>query len=1134
MKKFFLSVVICLLAVTSMTAKTISIPTDANCAAAVTSVTRSMELKDGDEVFVGEKLHITYTLLNALNYYLTGDAEVDVTLAEEDFVSNVYTVVYPCKLLPFPTLTIKPVDQETFSFKWTNSQLFDTIRICVQEESITSFEPAEQKGWKDVSGDSTYVAYGLTPGKTYAVAVRLQTAAGGYRLLYQTFINAALPTRCGLVIKMKDSYGDGWNGAQLIFRENGEEQIFEVMHEDRKNEVTANYSSKGDMLEIYWKKGGYNEECSFSVTDAYGNVLIEKKLGECASLSDGELLFQNIICQPKCKPTFYFNSFKNGQLLWHGEDVTGFDLAFLRKSNPTDEEIEAAMIHIEAEEAQTDFAYEAQQDSSVAVIAFLRAYCSNGEHSDWIRQAATYTYEPSKPENELAKPITLNHYERNDLISDANVWYNTPATERLLTLEEPTFVRFEMYTEVSGMTSWLWDVANDDWKDLKLDTSLYLAAGQYAYEVRGSSVEYGEYDAFVSRTDTNSNILKQPFDSIALGQTKTGSTKDMLRIGKKSSGYYSQNYRFILTDTTEVHISCTNGKDSYVGFALFQDDSQIAGGYDEVFKLPNDTFLIQVWADRPGENFTLKVEQNNPKQLSIIDIKPDVVKEGTIEANDWNGYGRPMKVYRYTPSNDEILLIGIDTLAGSAALKVAYVQVVEDSLYGHGIGGAYYSESQCTVLEVKKDVPYYFLVYGGIGTQYKLSLKRNAANYDSPKITGTIQVNKKYTANYTSADPTTICYDYVTKTKFYKVHLEKNKYYYVLAESDDNVYSEFALFHPDSATGSFYGNIYNGNYSTTWHSGEAAYVAPFYIDSTADYIFLANLYEEKNFEPRNLSFEIDELVSFTDAVDNAPAVNTPIIEHSTMEGKVKVAYDDSYKFFSSSEEGVGIAYNAVVYNVIVKKNRDFTVRFGGNFDAKIFVYDSENMTSPLTADNFKDNTQEALYVSSAYSAPHIYTVVCAFRGLMLDNPIYDLEILQEGEEEAELVVVTPVADRRSLSCNENDTWREVKNRLSKIYLFAVDSKKNYLFPIANEEQNWEIDLDGQMAHYEVNNNDMHPGYKLANPVEWIDVALTFDNDIPFAIDEVEGGMAPIKVIRDGKLYIITQYGTFDIMGRKVK
>ena len=1128
MKKFFLSLVICLMAVASMTAKTISIPTSSYCAITVTSLTRDMALTNGADVFVGENIRIQYEITN-VDYYLDGDAVVEKTLAEADFTADVYTVPVPVKEIPYPTMTISSVDEETLKIKWTDSELFDTIFICVQQDVIYSPNPAEQKGWKNVTGDSVYYAMGVVPGKTYAVALELRKGKA-QRTVYQVYDHHVLPSRCGLVINMKDAYGDGWNGAQLVFEEDGEYSYFTV---ESGKQNSAEYSSSGDVLKIYWRKGSYDYECSFSIEDVYGTVLMEYKAGECTGFSDEELLYSGTICKPKCKPTFHIVTFTDSKLKWVGEDVASYDVAILRKSNPTDEELEAAAIQIIPEEAQTDFVYEAQMDSSLAYVAFLRAKCENGYYSEWQKSLNICTYDPSKTEAELATPITLNHYEKNDLVNQAFVWGMTPAAERVFQLTEPTLVRCELRASHANIRQYVYDVANDEWLVLDNDSVLNLPAGQYVYEIRGTSVAYGEYEAFVSLADTNANMEKLPFEAIALGDTKTGSTKDMLRVGNKWNGVYAKSYRLILTDTTSVHFSCTNGKDANAGVVMYYHGSQIFGGYDEVITLPNDTFYLLVLSMNPNDSYTLKVEKNTPKQLSIIDIKPDVTKDGTIEANDWNGYGAPAKVYRYTPSSDETLMFGIDTLAGGTVYKYAIVDVAKDSLSGSYAGGTYYDNLSMSLLYVEKDVPYYFVVYGSVGTPYKLTLKREAANYDTPKITGTVEVGKKYTANYTSADPTAICYDDMAKAKFYKVHLEKDKSYFVVAESDNNVYYEVALFHPDSATGSFYGNVYNGTYSD-YRRGEAQTVIPIYVDSTADYVFVASVRERKTFTPCSFSFEIDEVVEFYDAVDNAEAVNTPIIEHGTFEGKAKVWYDNTYKFFPSSEEGNYDPYNAVVYNVIVKKNRDFSVRFGGNFDAKIFVYDSEYPTSPLTQDYFKDNTIEELYVPSSYSTPHVYTVVCAFRGLLLDNPTYDLEILQDGDDEVELIVVTPVADRRSLSCNENDTWREVKNRLSKIYLFAVDSKKNYLFPIVNVEQNWEIDLDGKMAHYEVNNSDMHPGYKLANPVEWIDVALTFDNDIPFAIDEVEDGMAPIKVLRDGQLYIITQYGVFDIMGRKVK
>ncbi len=1137
MKKFFLSVVICLLAVTSMSAKTIVIPTGSPCNIAVTSITRDVVLANGDDVFVGEKLRIEYTLVD-LDYYIDGDDVVEVTLAESDFTADKYTVPVPTKYLPYPVLTITSEDEETILIKWSDAQVFDTAFICVQKGTIMSPDPAEQKGWKNVSGDSVYWALGVEPNAMYEIAMEFRRGKG-HRTVIESYAHSVLSSNCALIVNLHDSYGDGWNDAYLLFEENGQTETFTI---ESGREATFNYASHGGALQIYWKKGNYDDECSFEVLDVFGNAFAQKATGECTSLSNGELLHTGPICQPKCAPAFYLTSFKDDTLRWYGEDVASFEVAFLRKSNPTDEEIEAASIEIPAADDVLNYEYVTQLDSSLSCNAFVRAKCKNGFYSEWSHMSLRYSYSPYLPEDQLATPITLNHYEKADLMANSILWGATPATERVFNLTEPTLVRFELKSEYTSTEQWLADVATDTWINLVNDTVLSLSPGRYVYEVRGNLGDYGVYEVYVSRADTTDSydFDLNKLDSIAVGQTKTINTKDIYRMGPKDNGYYAKIYRLILTDTLDLRLTCTNGEDRNVGFSLAYKGSYVAGGVEYTGILPADTFYIMAGSDVPETVFTLKVENIKRKALNIIDIQPDVVKEGVTDASDWRelNYGVPCKVYRYTPAEDGFVMFALDTLPGAKSLASVYVIVNRDSVNGYELTTGDYSYSEYSVLEVEKDVPYYFLVGGYANTPWRFTLKKDVAkNYDNPKITATVQVGKRYTANFTASDLTTVVPGsgnyFMTKTQFFKVHLEKDKYYALSAESPTVVYSKWYLLHPDSANGSFEGNMVPGMYSQ-WIKGAAQLALAITVDSTADYIVAVSTDEYKEFTPCAIAFEMDELVAFEETLDKAQAINTPLVEHSTFEGKIKTAYSDSYQFFPYAEEGWRIMYNAVAYNVIIKKYGGFSVRFGGNHDARIFIYDSENPYNPTIVDNYSDNTPEYFSVpSSSYSTMHIYTIVCAFRGLMLENPFYDLEILQ-GDEEIELIEVTPVADRRSLSCNENDTWREVKNRLSQIYLFAVDSKKNYLFSIANEEQNWEIDLDGQMAHYEVNNSDMHPGYKLANPVEWIDVALTFDNDIPFAIDEVEDGMAPIKVIRDGKLYIITQYGTFDIMGRKVK
>ncbi len=89
--------------------------------------------------------------------------------------------------------------------------------------------------------------------------------------------------------ELQDSWGDGWNGASIsvVDAETGQEWASLAIASGNSSEGTFALIS-GRTYNFIWNKGSYDSECSFTFTDAKGNVFLTQNAG--SPISDGTLL----------------------------------------------------------------------------------------------------------------------------------------------------------------------------------------------------------------------------------------------------------------------------------------------------------------------------------------------------------------------------------------------------------------------------------------------------------------------------------------------------------------------------------------------------------------------------------------------------------------------------------------------------------------------------------------------------------------------------------------------------------------------------------------------------------------------------------------------------------------------------
>lgn len=102
-----------------------------------------------------------------------------------------------------------------------------------------------------------------------------------------------------IIIKMHDSYGDGWQDNAIVVKKNGEEigiATIEQEEEEASNGIVRyDYDNTADYT-FYWQRGDYPDECSFEIfiddEEVFAAVRVEEEdNSDCENYEDGELIY---------------------------------------------------------------------------------------------------------------------------------------------------------------------------------------------------------------------------------------------------------------------------------------------------------------------------------------------------------------------------------------------------------------------------------------------------------------------------------------------------------------------------------------------------------------------------------------------------------------------------------------------------------------------------------------------------------------------------------------------------------------------------------------------------------------------------------------------------------------------------
>lgn len=116
------------------------------------------------------------------------------------------------------------------------------------------------------------------------------------------YVEDKLPEEtCNITIEMDDDYGDGWGGAYLYFFDSHSKFLDNVTLLD-KNATAQTISLPKTRINCYWAPAsGYNDEVSFTIKDAGGEVLYRCNTGDFDQQPEGVFFaFDNTGCLEDC------------------------------------------------------------------------------------------------------------------------------------------------------------------------------------------------------------------------------------------------------------------------------------------------------------------------------------------------------------------------------------------------------------------------------------------------------------------------------------------------------------------------------------------------------------------------------------------------------------------------------------------------------------------------------------------------------------------------------------------------------------------------------------------------------------------------------------------------------------------
>lgn len=1025
------------------------------------------ELANHTKVYEGETLDVAF--IAAAGCKITNDPDGQFKIEPSHFVNDTLRLSAEVADVVFVGTTpyVTCPDSTTAVVGWEN--LHCEYDIVISEQEITNF--GYIKGIHHTT-DTTYTKRNLIPGQTYYVY--LCAYMNGTEKVWNQTRFAMFPTSagtgCQLTIRCIDDYGDGWDGGKLRIVENNMETFFDT----KKSDDTFYYNTLGGKVDIYWQKGEYDDEISFSVRNEDGDIL---NISDANKLKDGECLFSGNPCIVCLAPEIKSVGNKGTDIIvsWTNIGAASYNVALVNKSSATNEELNTLKV------STTDTAYTFHNiDTCKYYMVYVQAQCDEQSTSMWVSDIY-WGKAPATPQWQSVSPNYIHH---GDILTDGRtlsslipgpcLLYKVSLTETQTlyvagtTSSNPIGIAIVPMDENGNV-----DLENNS---QKIQDTITLAAGDYG--IIGVSMEASEYDMYICR------VVPTYYTPVTLPYRDTLTNNEWYVRG----GFY-RGFEFTLTEPTLIEIlmqapwdgPCTfdlslyrNGEDSII--KLYEDryiDTLQAGTYHIIARSDTTSYVLSIGA---------------PQTYFFEPISTDTILSGTIQTDTrypLNGMMVPGKGYTFNAEEKQIygmLLYTPDkdstaVFVYSDSLLTNRVTVIESM----GMDSTMYNG-----FEAKKSGPYYVVVYHISQTPnatsrftYVQHLMIEEAPVDGKLTIGDVQpvvLNHKSTLMEGGA------------TTAYTVHVEKDKTYRFYADiPEDAIYAVLGLRNPET----------NDIIQSARVHQESQTIILGYSHSADDMdltVLLASVGPLKANNDADYRIAYEEIMPIDSLIENAPTVVLPLRQEAEF-GSAKYknmngTYDWWYPIYDYLS-GYAI-YSAEAYTVKVNPNDTLFAMLSTDDEAVLHfyhIYSPIGVGNPVVIDDVQGYPYiaERGYYHNESDSVETIVVIASVDNYRPGKHQYNI-VLSKSEQDISLQTATAKASANAIYLEKIDMGT-VRDALSHLTLTAEDAQGKTIATIDNIPFYWDIDLTDNTATYEVNQTDLPIGYAFANEVEYIRVEI---------------------------------------------
>ncbi|MDR2853822.1 MAG: fibronectin type III domain-containing protein [Prevotellaceae bacterium] len=170
---------------------------------------------------------------------------------------------------------------------------------------LISYKKVAETNWSNeilVSTNPTYTLTGLDALTNYDVRIRSFCAANDYSAYLQNaFVTELCATedKCTYTLTLNDSFGDGWEGSTLTFKQNGIAVGSRTLNTGHSGTQSIQLCS-GIGTEIFFTRGSSINEIAFILKDMNDVEVFSVIQGQASTLSTSSSIYSFISCEPVC------------------------------------------------------------------------------------------------------------------------------------------------------------------------------------------------------------------------------------------------------------------------------------------------------------------------------------------------------------------------------------------------------------------------------------------------------------------------------------------------------------------------------------------------------------------------------------------------------------------------------------------------------------------------------------------------------------------------------------------------------------------------------------------------------------------------------------------------------------------